>query len=126
MKLPSLKETISGIAVAGVDLVAHKIDADQGFKKPFQNVTDIYRLGAVLGGMVLYSVKGSVYGLVLYDNALPLLTESVAYAAGSLMGKKLPGAPTADPLNPVNPQPVSQTASVQVVRAAPVSTLNKV
>ncbi|MGC8569499.1 MAG: hypothetical protein ACP5LW_05795 [Nitrososphaeria archaeon] len=101
MRLPSLKRTIQGVAVGAVDLGFHYIDKQMGYNKPFENVTDIGRTALVLGSVAWFSMKGSETALILYDNALPLLTQSIAYAAGYYANKKLPGAPTADPWNPV-------------------------
>ncbi len=115
MKFPSLIETISGIVVGGVDLGMHEVDAKQGYSKPFENATDLYRLALTVGGMGYYSWKGSAMGLVIYDNSLPLLTESVVYGIASVAGHALPGAPTADPVNVVNqpaPRPASQARPV--------------
>mgnify|MGYP001626337427 FL=1 len=97
MNLPSIKETISGVAVGAADIGMHYIDKKQGYTKPFQNATDLFRTGITIGGMLWYGYKGDVTGLVLYDNGLPLLTESVIYAVGVYTNNKIPGAPTADP-----------------------------
>ena len=99
MRLPSLTETLESVAAAAVDLVAHKVDAMQGLNKPFQNVTDIYRLALTLGSMAYYSYSGDPKALPLYDVGVAFLTESVAYAVGKQINVKIPGAPTADPVD---------------------------
>jgi len=97
MKYPSLVQVASGVAVGAGDLAMHKIDQQQGYSKPFENATDLYRAGVTIGGMLYYGVKGAALGYILFDNGLPLLTESVAYAVGKYANIKIPGAPTADP-----------------------------
>lgn len=127
MRLPSLKEAIAGVAVGSIDVGANEIDEKQGYSKPFENVTDLYHVGLVLGGMAYYSMKGDPYGLVIFDNGMPLLTKSIIYAAGSMMGKKLAGPPTADPVNPTYaPSQARPIVKPAIVSAAPsVSLVNR-
>jgi len=120
MRYPSLVQVASGVSVGAVDLAMHKIDQDKNLTKPFENATDLFRTGVTLGGMLYYGIKGAGLGFILFDNGLPLLTESVAYAVGKYAKIKIPGAPTADPA-PVQasvPRPVS---SARVTVSAPSS-----
>jgi hypothetical protein len=122
MRYPSPVQVASGVAVGAVDLAMHKIDQQQNLSKPFENATDLFRTGVTLGGMFYYGMKGAALGFILFDNGLPLLTESVAYAVGKYAKIKIPGAPTADPA-PVQasasvPRPVS---SARVTVSAPSS-----
>jgi len=109
MRYPSLVQVASGVSVGAADLAMHKIDQQQGYNKPFENATDLFRAGVTIGGMLYYGLKEAPLGFILFDNGLPLLTESVAYAVGKYAKIKIPGAPTADP-EPVQasvPRPVS-------------------
>ena len=120
MRYPSLVQVASGVAVGAADLAMHQIDQQQNLSKPFENATDLFRAGVTLGGMLYYGMKGAGLGFILFDNGLPLLTESVAYAVGKYAKVKIPGAPTADPA-PVQasvPRPVS---SARVIVSAPSS-----
>ena len=119
MRFPKLSDIASGVAVGAVDLAMHKVDAQQGYKKPFENATDIYRAGLTIGSMLWYGYRGSDLAKTLFDNGLPLLTESAAYAVGQYAKIKIPGAPTADPLNivagPSGVQPASPTTAARIV-----------
>jgi len=120
MRYPSLIQVASGVAVGAGDLAMHKIDQQQNLSKPFENATDLFRTGVTFGGMLYYGLKSAPLGLILFDNGLPLLTESVAYAVGKYAKIKIPGAPTADP-EPAQasaPRPVS---SARVTVSAPSS-----
>ena len=97
MRYPSLVQVASGVAVGAADLAMHQIDQQQNLSKPFENATDLFRAGVTIGGMLYYGLKEAPLGFILFDNGLPLLTESVAYAVGKYAKVKIPGAPTADP-----------------------------
>ena len=63
------------------DIVCEYVDADKGYTKAFQNISDWYRTGAVVGGYVANSMR-----LVDDDVSEPLVLAGIPLLEKSIYG----------------------------------------
>lgn len=83
-----VKVGVVGVAEGIVDDQMEKWDARKGRNKPFQNATDLTRVGLVAGGVVIpmFVRNTAEWGKCVTAAALPLLTKSVIRAVSATMG----------------------------------------
>ena len=79
---------VTAIGVGAGDEVAIYFDQKNGWVKPFQNATDLYRVGATLGGYGLqaFMPRYAKLGDTLATASTPLLTKSVISVVRAQMG----------------------------------------